>query len=292
MLNTRRFTFAEAGIMNKSEFWNTLRTCGGYQTPDRKRFLAGKIPKAVSAGYYAQLIRIVFHYSRIARSGCLDRDRWAEGSVSIINAVESVGGRVEVTGLQAVAEYGTKPLVFISNHMSMIDALFLPGIVLAFKDTTFVVKESLLRYPFFGTIMQAVHPIAVSRVNPRQDLKMVLTQGQAHLAQDRSMIVFPQATRSTVFDGALFNTMGIKVAQRAGVPVVPVALKSDFQGQGRFLRDFGPIDAGKTIHFHFGDPMPVTGKAQTIHRNIMHFIAKHLLQWGGNIRNIPDVPNS
>jgi peptide chain release factor 2 len=61
----------------------------------------------------------------------------------------------------------------------------------------------------------------VTRRHPREDLKQVLTEGAEHLAQGRSVLVFPQATRSTSFDPSTFNTLAVKLAARASVDVVP-----------------------------------------------------------------------
>ena len=99
-----------------------------------------------------------------------------------------------------------------------------------------MVKESLLKYPFFGPVLGSREPIVVGRSNPREDLVAVLEGGEARLKQGRSVIVFPQSTRSSVFDPAHFNTIGVKLAKRAGVPVIPVALKTDAWGNGNLQR--------------------------------------------------------
>jgi 1-acyl-sn-glycerol-3-phosphate acyltransferase len=128
------------------------------------------------------------------------------------------GGKVEVEGLGHVA--GVRgPVVFVGNHMSTLETLLLPGFMLPFKDVAFVVKDSLLSYPVFGPIMRAVKHIPVARVNPREDLKAVLTQGEAMLRAGVSVVIFPQATRSVEFSVEEFNTLGVKLAGRAGAPM-------------------------------------------------------------------------
>ena len=61
--------------------------------------------------------------------------------------------------------------------MSMMETLILPVMVQPIKPVTFVVKETLLSYPVFKHIMLSRNPIAVTRTNPRQDLKTVLNEG-------------------------------------------------------------------------------------------------------------------
>ena len=54
-----------------------------------------------------------------------------------------------------------------------------------------------------------------------------------------------------VFKPEEFNSIGVKLAKKAGVPVVPVAIKTDFWGNGRIIKELGPIDNKKTIHIKF-----------------------------------------
>jgi hypothetical protein len=45
--------------------------------------------------------------------------------------------------------------------------------------------------------------------------------GLARLKQGISIVVFPQTTRMVDFDASQFNSIGVKLAKKAGVPVVP-----------------------------------------------------------------------
>jgi 1-acyl-sn-glycerol-3-phosphate acyltransferase len=128
-----------------------------------------------------------------------------------------------------------------------------------------------------------VKPIAVQRQNPRKDLKVVLEEGQQLLGQNRSIIIFPQATRSAAFNAEAFNTLGVKLARKAGVPVVPVALKTDFQQNGRLIKEMGPIKLKNTVHIQFGSPIEVDGSGQKTHLQVVSFIQQNLAQWGGEV---------
>jgi len=166
----------------------------------------------------------------------------------------------------------------------MLDTFLLPGLILPFHRVTFVVKESLLRYPVFGAVMRAVRPIALARKNPRKDLKVVLDEGQRLIRNGCSVVIFPQSTRSARFDAANFNSLGVKLAKQAGAFVVPLALKTDFQANGRFIKEMGRVDPGKTVHIKFGSPLPVTGNGQATQQAVIGFIEENLLQWGGEIQ--------
>jgi len=268
---------------NKNKFQQRLRSESGYQTPAGRHLAAQYIPGWKNLSYYARLGMIFLTGSMVARTKGIDDDRWADFSLQNIRNAESVGGRLVISGLEGVARH-RGALVYIANHMSLLEALMLPCIALAFNRVTFVIKEELLHYPIVGDIMKAVDLIAISRHNPRHDLKMVFSKGQKALEQGKSIIIFPQATRSAEFDVKAFNTLGVKLAARAGVPVVPIAIKTDFHGNGKWLKDVGPIDPRKTLYLKFGQPMTVEGNGKRVHQQVMEFIASNLIAWGGRVK--------
>ncbi len=272
--------------MEIEQFWHILKTNFGYRSSRTRRFLVKKFPFWATFIYYIQLLSIILMESLTSRKGAYEGKTWARGSLGVVKIVESAGGRFHVSGLKGLVDH-QGALVYVANHMSLLDTLVLPCILLAFNSVTFVVKEGLLRYPVLGSIIRAVHPIAVTRKSPREDLKLVLNQGQALISKGCSIIIFPQATRSAVFDVASFNSLGVKLARKAGVSVVPVALKTDFQGNGRIIKDMGPVDPKKELYIKFGEPITVEGSGQVTHQQIVTFITENLTAWGGKVnRNI------
>ena len=88
----------------------------------------------------------------------------------------------------------------------------------------------------------------------------MLNGGVERLKAGISIIVFPQTTRMTQFDPEQFNSIGVKIAKKAGVPVVPLALKTDAWANGKFLKDFGAVDPRKEVHFTFADALEIEGQ--------------------------------
>jgi len=199
-------------------------------------------------------------------------------SLDILRALENVGVRIEITGMHNIRRHDG-PVVFIGNHMSTLETFVLPCIIQPVKETTFIVKQSLVAMPVFGPVMRSRDPVVVSRANPREDLRTVLEEGSKKIAAGRSIIVFPQSTRSLNFKPDEFNTLGIKLALKAGVPVVPVALKTDAWGVGKIMKDFGRIDRNKKVRFAFGVPMEIKGRGADEHREIIAFIQDNLARW-------------
>jgi 1-acyl-sn-glycerol-3-phosphate acyltransferase len=269
--------------MNKDQYAQILKSELGYRTPSGSGLLADYLPVwPRSLTYYVKLISTLVHASFSARRGTLDDDRWAFHSHRVVQIVESVGGKVNISGLEALSQH-RGPVVYIGNHMSLAETLILPGIALAFSRVNFVIKEELRHYPVIGSIFKELGLIAVSRKNPREDFKVVLQEGHKFISSGGSVIIFPQATRSVGFDVQAFNTLGVKLASRAGVPVIPVAIKTDFQGNGKLIKDMGPIDPSKTLYFKFGEPMVVGGKGREAHQYVVEFISENLKAWGGSV---------
>lgn len=216
---------------------------------------------------------IILKASRLCKKGAYTRDRWIQSSLNTVKALESVGGRFELQNL-AIPRKLESACVFVSNHMSILETFVLPCLIQPYRDVTFVVKESLLSFPFFKHVMRSRNPVVVGRANPRQDLRTVLEEGQNRLKANISVIIFPQTTRSINFDPQQFNSLGVKLAKRGNVPVIPVALKTDAWGNGRKFKDLGKIRPAKSVHITFGDPLLVQGSGKEEYKFIVDFIAE------------------
>lgn len=249
---------------------------GSYISPEPSPSLLARLWPTLS--FYIDTLFEVRKTNILAKAGKLDMEILQRKFMQIMQAIEDTGGRMEITGFEHILSL-QGPCVFVGNHMSTLETFILPGIIGPFHPLTFVVKESLTTYPFFGAIMLYTKPITVSRKNPRADLKTVLDEGLQNIENGRSVIVFPQSTRTTLFDPEQFNTIGIKLAKRAGVPVVPLALKTDFWRTGKIIRDLGRIVPSRTVHFAFGPPMEVEGRGTEVHQYVLDFIRDHLEKW-------------
>lgn len=249
---------------------------GDYGSADRQVSLWRRaLP---SLFFYLPMVRIVYEASRLARQGRYDSTAWGNSSRAIIEALEAVGVNLQIEGVENFSTLDA-PCVFVGNHMSTLETFVLPTLIVSHKPVTFVVKKSLIDYPIFRHVMVSRDPVVVERVNPREDFKAVMEEGAKRLQQGISIVVFPQTTRTTHFDPAQFNTIGVKLAKRAEVPVIPVALRTDAWGNGRWLKDFGPIDPGRTVRFAFGPPIAVQGNGQEAQAAVVAFIEKKLGEW-------------
>jgi 1-acyl-sn-glycerol-3-phosphate acyltransferase len=230
--------------------------------------------------FFLKFLGIVFRSRSCAVRGIYDDQLWAKTSNDVLKLIEKTGGQFHVRGLENLQRSESeKSLVFVSNHMSTLETMVFPGIIAPLRKVTFVVKEELVKASVFGPIMRSRNPIVVGRSDPRRDLEAVLTQGPELLAKGVSIIIFPQSTRFVHFNPSQFNSLGIKLARRSGVKVIPVAVKTDFWGNGKRIKDLGVIDRSKPIHMIFGPAMAITGNGSQQHQQIIEFIQSHLETW-------------
>ena len=247
-----------------------------YQTVPAKVSLFSKLFPEVT--FYSRFLMIVFKAAGMTRNNIFDREALSSSSFFVVRALEKIGVCFDISGIKHI-ERLDRPCVIVANHMSVLETAILPVIIQPYKNLTFIVKDSLMRYPVFNAILATLDPIVVSRTNPRQDLKTVINQGGDRLGHGMSVVVFPQTTRSQSFDAHKFNSLGIKLARRANVPVLPLALATDAWGNGKFVKDFGKIDAARKVRFHFGQPISVEGRGVKAHQAVIDFIKGKLSQW-------------
>ncbi len=267
--------------MDLATFQKNARESDTYETdPDWPRSLMGRLLGWNRLHFYLRLARVVHWGHKTASRNEYDKEHWSRNSYMVWQLVQDCGARVSVSGLQNLRKLDGAP-VCISNHMSLLETLLLPAIVLEHYWWAPILKGSLLEYPWLKDVLSAVGPIVVSRTDARADLKTVMSEGCAKLTKGDLVMVFPQATRSVEFKPKEFNTLGVKLAKRAGVQILPLALKTDFVRPSRIraLRDLGPLDRSKTIHFEFGEPIRVSGNGKAEHEKILNFIGTSLTRW-------------
>ena len=231
-----------------------------------------------TCSFYRQFFWNVCRSSGQARRGRYGDREWSVTSYEVLQSLESVGVEFEVSGVEHIRGLQS-PCVFVGNHMSMCETIVLPSIIQPVRPVTFVVKQSLLEYPLFRHIIRSRDPIAVSRENPREDLKEMMNGGDERLRQGISIVVFPQTTRSDTFEPSQFNSIGVKLALRANVPVIPIALKTDAWGNGKRFKDLGPIDPAKKVQIAFGEPLSIEQRGARQHQEIVSYIEAKLSQW-------------
>jgi 1-acyl-sn-glycerol-3-phosphate acyltransferase len=263
--------------MNRTSTPSSILFAGDtYITPPGREHIIHRLFLRSRLYYMAGFIGVVLRYWNKARKQQFDVATWNRAAFDIFQIIERCGGRFTISGLSQL-DQTQGPVVFVANHMSTMETLIPPAFLYPRKAPIYVIKEQLLKVPFFGAYLHDC--ITVSRTSPTGDFKQVMTKGAHMIERGRSVIVFPQSTRTTELDPAQFNTLGVKLARKAGVPAVPIAFKTDFWGVGKIIKDFGPLAPEKRIFIEVGQPLAISGSGKTEHELIVEFISSRISAW-------------
>lgn len=264
--------------MDWAAFERQLVGTGAYETPADNR---ARFPRFVEKRLFRlRMARVYWHAWRLSRDPEAYVPRlWAPNGFEVVQAIERTGGRVAFEGFDALRG-ANLPAVFVSNHVSALETYLAAPLLLPFTTYTYILKKSLLRYPVFGRVIRALDPVPVGRKSPMEDLKDVLVHGTETLRRGRSVMVFPQGSRHRLFDPATFNSIGAKLARRAGVPVVPLCLATDFLRIGEWQRDlFATVHPESTVRAACGEPIPPDVPQAEVQRRSIGFIESTLARW-------------
>ncbi len=236
------------------------------------------LPTLPSLRFYPQAAWLIWRAARKAAGGRLCYGDLVIGSHAMRRALERVGVRFDIQGQHRLAHL-MGPVVFVANHMSALETQTLPAILQDAGPCTFVIKDSLLRLPMFGPVLRGFDPIVVSRADARQDLMTVLHEGRARLARGQSVIIFPQGHRSPEFDPQRFNSLGMRLARQAQVPLVPIALDTAAWEIGTLVSDIGRIVPTRPVRFAIGAPISPHLGGKAMQRESLAHIEQTLSTW-------------
>lgn len=126
---------------------------------------------------------------------------------------------VRVIGVENVLT--NRPQIFMANHQSDFDIL----IVLAHIPGQFrwIAKRELFKIPIFGRAMRNAGYIEIDRQNHAKALQSI-EEAARKIRAGKSVVTFPEGTRSQ--DGTVrpFKQGLFHLAIRAGVPIVPISI--------------------------------------------------------------------
>jgi 1-acyl-sn-glycerol-3-phosphate acyltransferase len=130
-----------------------------------------------------------------------------------------LGITIEVTGEENYSP--DRNYLVISNHAGMAD---IPLILGSMKlNLRFMAKEELGRIPVFGWALKTGGYVMIKRGQNREALQSML-QAVTTLQKGKSIHIFPEGTRSETGEILPFKRGAFIIAQKAGVPVLPVTI--------------------------------------------------------------------
>ncbi len=155
------------------------------------------------------------------------------------------------------------PYVFMSNHVSFLDAPLLLTVI--DRPVRFIVKRFVFRIPIFGLGMRFAGYVPLDKEGVGEGRKRIALAACLIKEKGYSFLVYPEGTRS--WNGALqpFRRGGFYLALAAQTPIVPVSIKGTYEMMPRvswWIRR-GPV----RIVFH--EPVGVAGYSSEMMPELM-----------------------
>ena len=180
---------------------------------------------------------------RLRDQQCLAMIQWVFRVILKISGVKlTVKGRDNIPADQAV--------LYVGNHRSYFDIL--AGYVSVPSLMGFVAKKEMEKIPLLSTWMKLVNCLFLDRENVKEGLKTIL-QGINQIKNGISVWIFPEGTRNeseNVLELLPFKEGSLKMAEKSGCPVVPVAMTGTAEVFERHL----PFIRPSHVIIEFGKP--------------------------------------
>jgi 1-acyl-sn-glycerol-3-phosphate acyltransferase len=197
-------------------------------------------------------------------------------------AAANIWARLVLFGLKRIAGIGLElrgslsdPRVLVaSKHFSMWETVAFLALL---PRPAIVLKESLLRIPFYGWYCRKMRMIAIDRSAGAKAIRIMAGQARRALDEGRPIVIFPEGTRKNTDDLPAYKPGAAALYSQLGVPCVPVAHNSGLFWNG-FLKRPG------TIIVEFLDPIPPGLSRQEFMRELESRIegaTARLLEEGG-----------
>jgi 1-acyl-sn-glycerol-3-phosphate acyltransferase len=160
------------------------------------------------------------------------------------------GVKVTVKGKENIP--ADQAVLYVGNHRSYFDILV--GYVTVPSLTGFVAKKEMEKIPLLSTWMKLVNCLFLDRVNLKEGLKTILA-GIDQVKHGISVWIFPEGTRNKgeIMDMLSFKEGSLKIAEKSGCPVVPVAIT----GTAEIFEQHFPRIKPSHVTIHYGTPFKV-----------------------------------
>jgi 1-acyl-sn-glycerol-3-phosphate acyltransferase len=138
--------------------------------------------------------------------------------------------------------------IFMCNHESNMDG---PALVGALPlPMVYISKKSLRWVPFLGWTAMAAGTIFIDRSDREKAIEGINSAAK-DIHDGKSVLFFPEGTRTRTGDLGAFKKGGFALAQNAGVPIVPMAASGGFRilpaGSVRLKRGAYVIALGQPV---------------------------------------------
>lgn len=182
-----------------------------------------------------------------------DTNRQREYALKVVKQVfhmvfRLTGSTLTVKGIENIPD---KPVLYVGNHRSYFDIV--SGYIVVPRQTGFVAKKEMEKIPLLRDWMRNVNCLFLDRKDIKAGLKTIL-EGIEKVKSGVSMWIFPEGTRCKAEDPTellTFKEGSLKIAEKSGCPVVPVAIT----GTAEILEQHFPFIRPSHVTIEFGEPI-------------------------------------
>jgi 1-acyl-sn-glycerol-3-phosphate acyltransferase len=137
----------------------------------------------------------------------------------------AAGCPLEVRGKEHVDS--SRSHVVIANHLSVLDIM--ASFLAVPLPIRFLAKKELFSVPVLAPAMRAIGIVEVDRVARSAIHEQVNRQAKALVASGRSLIIFPEGTRSRSGELRPFKKGAFTMAVAGGIPILPVTIAGTYR---------------------------------------------------------------
>lgn len=130
--------------------------------------------------------------------------------------------KVHTSGMEHLPKEGR--FLLVCNHRSKFDPI-ITWYILRKYDLAFISKAENFNVPIFGRFIRKCCFMAIDRENPKKAMETIQRAAKLIERDEVSIGVYPEGTRSKTTELLPFHNGVFKIAQKAKVPIVIVAIQ-------------------------------------------------------------------
>ena len=179
------------------------------------------------------------------------------------------GIKKKVIGVERVPK--DRSVLFIINHRGFFD------IILAFYTVPvlsgFVSKKEIAKVPGLRLWMRLIRCVFLDRENPREGIKAIL-KGIENIKNGTSMFISPEGTRNSGEGLLEFKPGSLKMAEKAGCPIVPVAITN----ANKVFEDHLPWIKPAEMTIEYGEPIYIQELSKEARTKLLEHCREKVLE--------------
>ena len=185
----------------------------------------------------------------------------------------STGSTIKMVGVDNIPK--DKAVLIVSNHQGHMDNMIIAGFIDIPKG--FVSIVSVLKYPIINIWMKYINSIFIDRDDLRQTYTCI-EEGVRILKQGHSMTIFPEGKVSGCATVGEFKKGCLKLAIKAGVPILPVTIKGSY----KIMSKYGKEIKAATVECIISKPVETVGLTKDEEKKLIDVVRDTI------VKNIED----